>query len=334
MKKKRWKLAGIFLMAALTVPSLGGCKVGNTQIRLSSGQLRNHNAIVRINDHKYDIRYAKLYLCNYRNLYGKAYGTDLWESYASDLEQYLKDVTVQELTHIACMDILAENQDMHLSEQEKKQAARAAKEYYQSLTEEEKTFIGLYEREIRTAYEEYALAEKLYHALTQGTDEEVSDDEARVMNIQQIIVSDEEQANQIEAALQSGDEFASLAGTYNEAGSVEADIARDTYPEEVENVAFELENNEISGKIPASDGKFYFIKCVNKFDEELTEKNKEHILEKREKEKFFDAYNDFVGNAEFELNTELWDSISLEDEKNITTDSFFKVYDKYFTGGN
>lgn len=27
---------------------------------------------------------------------------------------------------------------MHLSEQEKKQAARAAKEYYQSLTEEEK----------------------------------------------------------------------------------------------------------------------------------------------------------------------------------------------------
>ena len=73
---------------------------------------------------------------------------------------------------------------------------------------------------------------------------------------------------------------------------------------------------------------------ANKFDEELTEKNKEHILEKREKEKFFDAYNDFVGNAEFELNTELWDSISLEDEKNITTDSFFKVYDKYFTGGN
>ena len=159
MKKKRWKLAGIFLMAALTVPSLGGCKVGNTQIRLSSGQLRNHNAIVRINDHKYDIRYAKLYLCNYRNLYGKAYGTDLWESYDADLEQYVKDVTVQELTHIACMDILAENQDMHLSEQEKKQAARAAKEYYQSLTEEEKTFIGLYEREIRTAYEEYALAE-------------------------------------------------------------------------------------------------------------------------------------------------------------------------------
>ncbi len=104
---------------------------------------------MRINDHKYDIRYAKLYLCNYRNLYGKAYNErgKSPESYDADLEQYVKDVTVQELTHIACMDILAENQDMHLSEQEKEQAARAAKEYYQSLTEEEKTFIGLYERE-------------------------------------------------------------------------------------------------------------------------------------------------------------------------------------------
>ena len=204
MKKKRWKLAGIFLMAALTVPSLGGCKVGNTQIRLSSGQLRNHNAIVRINDHKYDIRYAKLYLCNYRNLYGKAYGTDLWESYDADLEQYVKDVTIQELTHIACMDILAENQDMHLSEQEKKQAARAAKEYYQSLTEEEKTFIGLYEREIRTAYEEYALAEKLYHALTQGTDEEISDDEARVVRVQQIYVKDKLKLNTTAIDLISG----------------------------------------------------------------------------------------------------------------------------------
>ena len=232
------------------------------------------------------------------------------------------------------MSLLAEEQEISLTEDEKKLAGDAASEYYESLNDEEKSFMGLSQTDIKQIYEKYALANKLYNSMTAGVDSEVSDDEARVMNIQQIIVSNEEQANQIEAALQSGDEFASLAGTYNEAGSVEADIARDTYPEEVENVAFELENDEISGKIPASDGKFYFIKCVNKFDEELTEKNKEHILEKREKEKFFDAYNDFVANAEFELNTELWDSISLEDEKNITTDSFFKVYDKYFTGGN
>ena len=262
MKKKRWKLAGIFLMAALTVPSLGGCKVGNTQIRLSSGQLRNHNAIVRINDYKYDIRYAKLYLCNYRNLYGKAYGTDLWESYDADLEQYVKDVTVQELTHIACMDILAENQDMHLSEQEKKQAARAAKEYYQSLTEEEKTFIGLYEREIRTAYEEYALAEKLYHALTQGTDEEISDDEARVVRVQQIYVKEKEALRAVQENLAAGDDFASVASAYNQSREFERTIARGVYPQDMEEIVFNLDDGACSDVIAADDG-YYIIRCLN-----------------------------------------------------------------------
>ena len=115
MKKKRWKLAGIFLMAALTVPSLGGCKVGNTQIRLSSGQLRNHNAIVRINDHKYDIRYAKLYLCNYRNLYGKRTERISGNPMMRILEQYVKDVTIQEL-NTYCMYGYSGRKSGHASE--------------------------------------------------------------------------------------------------------------------------------------------------------------------------------------------------------------------------
>ncbi len=82
--------------------------------------------------------------------------------YDADLEQYVKDVTIQELTHIACMDILAENQDMHLSEQEKETGSTCGKRRILPVTYGgRKTFIGLYEREIRTAYEEYALAEKL-----------------------------------------------------------------------------------------------------------------------------------------------------------------------------
>ena len=330
MKKKRWKLAGIFLMAALTVPSLGGCKVGNTQIRLSSGQLRNHNAIVRINDHKYDIRYAKLYLCNYRNLYGKAYGTDLWESYDADLEQYVKDVTIQELTHIACMDILAENQDMHLSEQEKKQAARAAKEYYQSLTEEEKTFIGLYEREIRTAYEEYALAEKLYHALTQGTDEEVSDDEARVVRVQQIYVKEKEALRAVQENLAAGDDFASVASAYNQSREFERTIARGTYPDAMEEIVFNLDDGACSDVIAADDG-YYIIRCLNKFEKDLTEENKEKIRVKKKKERFENEYQTFVKNSTFCLNDNLWDDVTLKDVSGIGTDSFFSTYEKFMS---
>ncbi len=320
------------LMAAVM---LTGCQIGNTDISFDIKHTNKHVAFA-VNGTECSMKEARLYLCNYKNLYGNEYGVNLWnyDFGENSLDEYVKDVTVDEATRITCMSLLAEEQEISLTEDEKKLATEAAAEYYDSLNDEEKSFMGLSQADVKQIYEKYALANKVYNSMTVGVDSEVSDDEARVMNIQQIIVSDEEKANQIEAALRSGDEFASLASTYNEAGSVEADIARDTYPEEVENTAFELENDEVSGKIAASDGKFYFIKCINKFDEELTEKNKEHILEKREKEKFFDAYNDFVDNAEFELNSQLWDSISLVDEKDITTDSFFKVYDKFFAGGN
>lgn len=332
MRKKRWKLAGILLIAALTAPVLGGCKVGNTQVRFSAGALKSHNTILRINDRKYDVRFAKLYLCNYRNLYGKAYGTDLWDSYDAQLEQYVKDVTIQELTHVACMDILAENQGMHLSESEKNQAERAAKEYYQSLTEKEKSFMNLYEREIRTAYEEYALAEKLYHALTRGTDEEVSDDEARVIRVQQIYVKEKEALQAVQEKLAAGDDFASVASAYNQSKEFERTVARGIYPETMEEVVFNLDDGECSDTIVTEEG-YYIVRCLSKFEKDLTEENKEKIRIKRKKERFENEYQTFVKNSTFRLNDHLWEEVTLKDASGIQTDSFFTVYNKYFTAG-
>ena len=51
-------------------------------------------------------------------------------------------------------------------------------------------------------------------------------------------------------------------------------------PKEVVKEAFELENEEISGKIKTKEG-YYFIKCINKYNKELTDKNKKVILEER-----------------------------------------------------
>ena len=70
------------------------------------------------------------------------------------------------------------------------------------------------------------MAEKLYQTLTQGVEEEVSDDEARVIRVQQIYVSDVQTAKKVQKLLNDGDDFASIAGTYNEKGKVETTVAR------------------------------------------------------------------------------------------------------------
>ena len=72
------------------------------------------------------------------------------------------------------------------------------------------------ESDISEYYQHYALAQKLYNSLTNSVNEEVSDDEARVIEIMQIFVADSTKASDVAAKLERGDDFASVANNYNE----------------------------------------------------------------------------------------------------------------------
>ena len=276
------------------------------------------------------LKEAKVYLANYQNIYGTAYTIDLWQHDFGDasLLEYVKDITLEELTRVYTMDLLAQSQEVTLSEDETAKVAEAAKEYYASLSEDETAYMDVAEADIAEYYTHYALAQKLYHSLTNGVNEEVSDDEARVMEIMQIYVTDEDRAHEVEQKLAQGDDFASVANNYNELSAIQVTVSRDDLPDEVEEVAFQLDDNAVSGMIAAGNG-YYFIKCLNKYNEELTEANKSNIVEKREKEAFDDVYNEFVASLSSRLNTDLWDGIELTTDGSIQTNSFFAVFEKY-----
>ena len=307
---------------------LGGCQIGNRQI-VVSGSLSDKQ-VFKIGSATCGVKEAKVYLTNYQNIYGTAYGLNLWEHDFGDdsLTQYVKDITLEELTHVVCMDLLAESQEVSLSEEEKANVASAAKEYYASLSEDEVAYLAVTESDIAEYYAHYALAQKLYHSLTNGVNDEVSDDEARVIEIMQIYVTDETKAAEVSSKLKNGDDFASVANNYNQLSSIQVTVSRDELPVEVEKVAFDLDNGEISDEIPVDHG-YYFIKCLNKYDEELTEANKSNIVEKREKEAFDDIYNEYVSGLSSYLNQNLWDELELDTDASIATDSFFEVFEKY-----
>ena len=307
---------------------LGGCQIGNRQI-VVSGSLSDKQ-VFKIGSATCGVKEAKVYLTNYQNIYGTAYGLNLWEHDFGDdsLTQYVKDITLEELTHVVCMDLLAESQEVSLSEEEMADVASAAKEYYASLSEDEIAYLAVTESDIAEYYAHYALAQKLYRSLTNGVNDEVSDDEARVIEIMQIYVTDETKAAEVSSKLKNGDDFASVANNYNQLSSIQVTVSRDELPAEVEKVAFDLDNGEISDEIPVDHG-YYFIKCLNKYDEELTEANKSNIVEKREKEAFDDIYNEYVSGLSSYLNQNLWDELDLDTDASIATDSFFEVFEKY-----
>lgn len=329
------KLVTLCLAVALLSSSLTGCTIGNTEIVLNLNSVgRNH--VFSINGVKCTKEEARLYLCNYQNIYGFAYGMDLWEYDFSDmkegdtLEDYVKDVTLSELANIMCMEQMAKQQELTLTEEELKKASQAAEEYYESLSWKERSYIGVDRNRLRGIYEKYAIAQKLYSTLTQGINEEVSDDEARVIRIQQIFVKKEEVALRVQEKLSSGEKFETLASNYNEAHVIEKNLARGEYPEAVDKVVFHLDNDEMSDMITTSEG-YYFIKCINKFDEELTEANKENIIVKRRKEQFDDKFVEFVESSQFDLNERVWENIKVDTSGDIKTKSFFDVYEKFFT---
>ena len=308
--------------------ALTGCQIGNKDI-VVSGTLSSRQ-VFTLDKSACSLKEAKVYLANYQNIYGTAYTIDLWQHDFGDasLLDYVKDITLEELTRVYTMDLLAQSQEVTLSEDETAKVAEAAKEYYASLSEDETAYMDVVEADIAEYYTHYALAQKLYHSLTNGVNEEVSDDEARVMEIMQIYVTDEDRVHEVEQKLAQGDDFASVANNYNELSAIQVTVSRDDLPDEVEEVAFQLDDNAVSGMIAAGNG-YYFIKCLNKYNEELTEANKSNIVEKREKEAFDDVYNEFVASLSSRLNTDLWDGIELTTDGSIQTNSFFAVFEKY-----
>lgn len=327
MRKSRIKAIAVILCVTAL---LSGCQIGDRDIIVTAAL--NGKQVFKINKDTCTLKEARVYLTNYQNIYGTAYGVDLRKHNFGDdsFANYVKDITLGDLTKIYCMYQIAQQQEMELTAEEKEKVCNAAKEYYTSLSGEEISYLDVSEQDINEYYTRYALAKKLYNSLVNGVNEEVSDDEARVMEIMQIYVTDKNKASEVQVKLRDGEDFATIANNYNELPSIYVTISRDEVPPEVEEVAFAMDNNEISKMIKGENG-YYFIKCLNKYNIELTEANKSNIVEKREQQAFDGVYDTFVSSIHSSLNEELWNEFTLNTGDEIVTHSFFKVFEKHFS---
>ena len=150
-----------------------------------------------------------------------------------------------------------------------------------------------------------------------------------------VAYSDEQKAEVYNTAksilyqINTGASFEELMEQYNEASEGTISFGKGDKEENYEETAFNLEKGEVSGVVELSDG-YVILQCVSTFNKEETEANKVKIVEERKKEVFGEQYDDFVETLTRELNTNLWEQITLPEDEEIVTDSFFDVYEKYF----
>ena len=293
-----------------------------------------------------------VYLTNTQDQYESVYGEEIWKTHLDGvtLEESIKETVLAQLAQIKTMNLLAQQHGVFLEDGEREKAREAAGIYFGSLNETERETMQVNEEIIEQLYGELALANKVYEFIIKDINPEISDDEARSITIQDILIKTysqdgagkriayEETAREDayerarEILLLARDEendFESLVLQYSEGEKGTYSFGKGEVEEDFENAAFNLETGEISGVVETEDG-FHIIKCISTFNREETDANKVKIVEKRREEVFGQEYDAFVDSLTRTLNEELWNRVAFLKDDAIVTRDFFDIYYQVF----
>ncbi len=351
MKKRRF--AALFLVFCMLAPVLGGCggKETDTKVILYTGFKKDE--VFRIETMSCMLPEVMVYLTNTQDQYENAFGSQIWQTNLGDvsLEDNIKETVLAQLAQIKTMNLLAQRHGVQLDEEELALTEEAADTYYSSLNQTEREVMQVDRKVIAQLYAEFALANKVYEYIIKDINPEISDDEARTITVQHILIrtyvqdgtgkkiefSDKdkkeayERAKEILAlAREEGADFEELVLNYSEGDKGNYSFGKGETDPAFEEAAFNLGKGEISDIIETRYG-YHIIKCINTFNREETDANKIKIVEKRKEEVFGQEYDAFVSTLTRTINQSLWDSISFSVNEEVTTCDFFDIYNQYFS---
>ncbi|MCI8577560.1 MAG: peptidylprolyl isomerase [Lachnospiraceae bacterium] len=265
-----------------------------------------------------------------RNRYRDVYTDQIWgvevDNAGTTFQTYLLKEIQSFLRELKLMNLLADQQGIRLTGQERDRLERLTDEFYDSLTEADLRYTGVKKEEVFELYSEYHRANRLVDELTSGVNLEISDSEAKVIRVQEIFLTDSDYAENVHTqAMTDGTDFAFLARSVSENKEIERNVSRGEQSKEYEDVVFSLEAGEISPVIREGNN-CYIVKCINDYDVEATADRKQRLLTMRKNQAFRQIYDEFVAETPVTFTNEIWGRISLKDENASTTTDFFEKY--------
>lgn len=337
----------IAVMAALcSILTFTACGSKSTSIATNIGK----PFVFKIGSERAEETEFLLYLTNIANKYEKVYGTGFWELKEEDGTTMLdkcKNLALAQLAQVKAMKLLAKEKEIVLSEEENAMVLQAAQQYMDTLSSEEKAALGIEDISvIQEIYCDKFLADKLYLYLIRDVNPEISDDEARIITVQHILlktytVDDHGNRTELDAGACSkvlkkaeeileealdGESFESLTSKYNEDSKSTYSFGKGDMEEAFEKVAFDLAKDEISKVVRTSQG-YHIMKCISTLDREQTDLNKEKLLISRKQQVFGETYNQFVAELKKQENKDLIQNMVLPGFDVADTMEMFEIYE-------
>lgn len=264
------------------------------------------------------LRYEELYTDKIWDTVVDESGTTFGETLMSQIHDFLKELKT--------MSRMADEEKITLSGKERELVKQAAAQYMEKLKNAGDG--SEIDRDVvESLYEDYWKAERLVETLTKSVNLEVSDSEAKVITVDEIVLSDRNQADETLKKVQTeGTDFLTVAKAVSEAQEIEKKISRGMRSDAYEQAAYALSTGEISDVIE-SDGKYYILRCVNDYDEAATKIRKEEMIREKKNEAFYEIYSEYAANVHLMRDDSLWKNLSITDGEKTSAD-FFEIFEK------
>ena len=233
-----------------------------------------------------------------RNRYEQIYTSQIWDiavvEDGTTFQEYLLEQIKQFMVDLKRIGAMAQEYGITLDNGEMEQLRRLAQDYYSQLTEADKAYTGAGSDDVLNLYQEYYLACKTVDVLTKNADLEISDNEAKVVEVSQIVLDNEFNAREVWQAVRSeGADFDAIARANSTEEQIRREIVRGELSAGMEEAVFAMNQGEIS-EIMEDNGRFYLFYCQNPYDQEATLARKEEMMLLRKDSVFHEYYDAFL----------------------------------------
>ena len=300
-----------------------------------SGCSKMPEGMLKQDAEQYTQEQIRLIAITERNRYQNIYTGQLWgvtaDSNGNTFETLLKNQVQQFLEELAVVDRMAQEENISLTGQEEDDIKNLSSEFFQSLSNEDLNYLQITENDVLDLYRKYYLADKTVGQLTDTKNLEVSDAEAKVIQVERIETDSREKAEEL--LLQASEEksdFTSIAEKNSLNSQIKFQLEWGPDLKEPDRSAFALEADEISDIIE-KDGRFYIQKCVNAYDQQATALRKERLAQKKKTEAFQEIYLPYQEKYRVRLDGDVWENIDFSVGEGCNSDNFFSLYHSYFS---
>ncbi|MGN0293496.1 MAG: peptidylprolyl isomerase [Lachnospiraceae bacterium] len=336
-KKQGFRLTGrkpvktMALLLLFVILMMTGCS-DSKKVDIRIVAPLSDSELFKIGDEICSVSEAMILVTAQKKVVEDVYGKEIWsvESDGLTFEENVKSSLKDFLARMKCMTLMAADNGVTLTSEEKSQIQSCVDTYLSQLTDQEKSSLNASKEDVQDMFTSYFYYNRLMEVLTSDLDTEISDNDARIARIECIYVgkNGEDQSKRMNSILKKAREaqsFAEVAKKYNESGKISMNVSRNQLPAEVDQVVFSMADDQISDVLETESG-YYIIHCVEDYDREATARHKTELIEELKEEKFTEEYDNFVENLTAQFNEKVWEKISLKDVPALSKADFFEIY--------